>query len=388
MKLGIVGGGQLGLMLAEAAKAFPEVEVLVLDPTPNCPASQVAEQVLGSFSDYNQVLQFGRSVDVVTFEIESANAVALAQLESEGKVLYPKASTLSTIKDKFKQKSVLQAQGIPVADFCLIESRADVEKALQEFGSPIVLKARSGGYDGRGNAVIRGHDEDLTQTNADETSVGAEIDEALQKLAGADLYAEKWMPFTKELAVNLARDRKGKLAFHPLVETVHKNNICHTVEAPAQVSEAVTTEAKRIAEKIMTTLDGVGLFGIELFLTEDDQIVVNEIAPRVHNSGHHTIESCTVSQFEQHLRAVLGLDLVEPDLVRPHACMVNILGDRTGPAKPQGIAEAEAIPETTVHIYGKLETKPERKMGHLTSLGETREEAHERAQRAITIVSI
>lgn len=372
--IGIVGGGQLGRMLTEAAHNLG-FRVIVLDPTENSPAAQVAdEHIVGGFKDSEAIKKLASKVDVLTFEIESANAEALDELVAEGKKVFPEPKTLKIIKDKFEQKVFLRNAGIPVSDFALIESKDDIAKQGELFGYPFLLKTRFDAYDGRGNAVV-----------ADESG----IDFAYEKLGGKSaLYAEKFVPFEKELAVVAARGQDGKVITYPVVETIHKNNICHIVISPAPVGDEIIEKAKTLASKVLDTLGGIGVFGIEMFLTKDADVLINEIAPRVHNSGHHTIEGFTMSQFEAHIRTVVGLPLPEPEKTAPYSVMVNILGERSGLAEPEGIEEAHALGNTKVHLYGKHETRPERKMGHLTVVGGDREETLVKALEARKKISI
>jgi phosphoribosylaminoimidazole carboxylase PurK protein len=372
--IGIVGGGQLGRMLTEAAHKLG-FKVVVLDPTENSPAAQVAdEHILGSFKDAEAIKALAAKVDVLTFEIESANAEALDELVAEGKKVFPEPKTLKIIKDKFEQKVFLRSAGIPVSDFALIESKDDIAEQGELFGYPFLLKTRFDAYDGRGNAVV-----------ADESA----IDFAYEKLGGkSSLYAEKFVPFDRELAVVAARGQDGKVITYPVVETIHKNNICHIVISPAPVSDEIIEKARTLAGKVLDTLGGVGVFGIEMFLTKDGDVLINEIAPRVHNSGHHTIEGFTVSQFEAHIRAITGLELPEPEKTAPYSVMVNILGERSGLAEAQGIDKAHALGNTKVHLYGKYETRLERKMGHLTVIGNDREETVAKALEARKKISI
>ena len=372
--LGIAGGGQLGLMLTQAAHQLG-FAVTVLDPTPQSPASHQADrQIVGDFADPDAVHSLAKGVDVLTFEIESTHAGALADIAAQraGQV-QPLPDTLGRINDKLAQKTMLAEAGIPVASFQEVTDRESLEQAAQAFGYPVVLKSRRGGYDGRGNATL--HE-------------AAGINEAMTKLGGADLYVEQFIPFAKELAVVAARTKQGTVATYPVVETIHRNHICHTVLAPAPVAAAISERATAVAQDVLTLFGGAGVFGIELFLTPAGEVLVNEIAPRVHNSGHFTIEGCHTSQFEQHVRAVAGLPLGPTTMKQGAAVMVNILGDRTGPADPQGVAEAEALGNVKVHIYGKQETRPERKMGHLTAWGATLNEAQQLAEAARARVSI
>lgn len=369
--IGIVGGGQLGKMMAEAAKGL-DLKTIVLDPTPQSPAGQVTEQVLGDFRDHNTIMSFAQHVDVLTFEIESANAEALTEIAATGKPVHPKPETLAVIKDKFAQKTFLEKRGIAVGPFMQVDSEEDAQRAGDEFGYPFVLKARGGGYDGRGNATVES---------------AADVARAVASL-GQNLYAEKFVPFEKELAVIAARTVDGAMAIYPLVETTHKNHICDTVLAPAPVSEKVAEAAHAVAEKVLQAFSGAGVFAIEMFLTKEGEVLVNEVAPRVHNSGHFSIEACETSQFEQHMRAVAGLPLGETRMKVPAAVMVNILGERNGPAEARGVEEAHAVPGVTVHLYGKLETRRGRKMGHLTAVAETLEDAQKNALKARALISI
>ncbi len=371
--IGIVGGGQLGRMLTDAAHKLG-FKVAVLDPTPECPAASVADiHLMGSFKDKEKIIELAEMSDVITFEIESANAEALEELVQKGKAVHPSPKTLSIIKDKFEQKVFLREHGIAVADFAFIESENDCLKQAEIFGYPFLLKARFDAYDGRGNYVIR-NKEDITP--------------AFEKLKKSSLYAEKFIPFIKELAVVSARGMDGEIILFPVVETIHKNNICHIVRSPAPVDELVTARARELAQKVLSALSGVGVFAVEMFLSERGEVLVNEIAPRVHNSGHHTIEAFHISQFEAHIRAITGMPLVQPESLARAAVMINILGERTGPALFEGLMGLEKIPNANIHIYGKIETREERKMGHITVLAETLEDAEMNAVQARKYISI
>ena len=372
-RIGIVGGGQLGRMLAIAAQKLGRY-VAVLDPTPRSPAGQVADrQIVGDFTDAENIREVASLVDVVTFEIESANAEALEMLAEEGHDINPSPHTLALIQDKYLQKRFLTERGIPVAPSFEITGPADVSAAARAFGYPLLLKARLGAYDGRGNAVV---------------GRATEITAALGKLAGRSLYTERFVPFTKELAVITVRATNGSVLVYPVVETIHENNICHMVLSPAPVEAAVARKAEALAADIMTHRAGVGAFGIELFVTAEGEVMVNEIAPRVHNSGHLSIEGHKTSQFEQHIRAITGMPLGSIERTAPCSVMINILGERNAPSDVRGLEEAESIPGVSVHIYGKRETRPERKMGHITAVGATLSEARERAERARTQITI
>lgn len=373
IRVGIVGGGQLGRMMAQDAEGL-DVELFVLDPTPNCPASEFATQVVGDFSDKDDVLSFGRDMDIITFEIESANAEALMELEAAGKVIEPSPKTLGIIKDKFAQKEFLMENDIPVAPCAAVASAEDIKAFAHVHGYPLVLKSRFGAYDGRGNRTV---------------SSEGETDSAMAEL-GEKLYVEAWVPFSKELAVVAARDTKGTVYTYPVVETVHTDHICDVVTAPAPVAEEVAASAEALAARIMNLFHGAGVFGIEMFLTEEGEVLINEIAPRVHNSGHLTLSGANISQFRQHLLAVIGESIIEPTLIAPAVVMKNILGARNSPAEPKGIAEAEALSPGKIHveIYGKHETKVKRKMGHITVQADTVAEAQKLAAEAHSKISI
>jgi len=372
-RLGIVGGGQLGRMLAFDAKKLG-FSVIVIDPTPQSPAGQVADrQIVADYDDEAAIRQLAAEVDYLTFEIESAGADVLEALAAEGVAISPSPKTLGMIKDKLRQKRFLCGAGIPVAEFAPADSVTAVKQVAKEFGYPLLLKARFGAYDGRGNVVINSEGEVAT---------------AWEKLGGRELYLERFVPFTKELAVIIAGSMAGDTVVYPVVETVHRHNICHLVYAPARVASGVRQAATGLAERVARELSGAGVFAIEMFVTEDGVVLVNEIAPRVHNSGHLTMEASATPQFEQHIRAVTGLPLGTTALKVPAAVMVNVLGERSGVATAQGLAAALAIPGVSVHLYGKAETRPERKMGHITAFADTIEAAEAKALAARKAISI
>jgi len=372
-RIGIVGGGQLGRMLALAARNFA-FEVRVVDPNPDCPASGVVDEVIvGAFDDARAIEQLADKSDVITFEIESAGVEVLEKLQARGIVVSPSPRSLAIIRDKLGQKQFLVEKGISVAPFAEVISAADVEKLAQQWGYPLLLKSRFGAYDGRGNAVI---------DNVEEIPL------ALDKLGNKNLYAEAFVPFIKEMAVMAARDVRGEIVLYPVVETEHYNNILRTVQIPAPIVPEYREAAEGLARQVMTHLDGAGVFGIELFLTSKGEVLVNEIAPRVHNSGHYTIEACLTSQFENQIRAVCGLPLGQTLLRTPAAVMVNLLGEENRPAELSGLSEVLAIDGAAVHIYGKKDSRPERKMGHITVLDISPTVAHQKAMAAIKALKI
>lgn len=346
--LGLIGGGQLGMMLTEAAKKMPEhiSDVIVLDPTPNCSASQVgAKQIVGDFKDKDAILELASKVDILTYEIESGDSAVLKIAESKT-TINPSPETLRIIQDKFLQKSFLKKNHIPVTDFVEITSLDDLRKKITAFGYPALLKVRRDAYDGRGNFKIKSKND---------------LEPALNYFSGKPLLLEKFVDFKMEVSVIAARNTKGQIATYPIVENIHENNILKMTIAPARVTKKVASEAEKIAKKTMRVLHGAGVFGIEMFVTRQDQILINEIAPRVHNSGHHTLQSSKISQFEQHLRAILGLELGDTTLIHP-TIMYNILG----PDNFQGKYKMPEIKFDNLYLkmYGKEESKPQRKLGH------------------------
>ncbi len=363
--IGIIGGGQLGRMLTGAAHKLG-FKVIVLDPTPGSPAGLVAdEQIVGDFKDREKILELGEKSDFITVELEGVSDEALEELKKKGKPVNPDPKILKIIRDKFAQKTFLANNNIPVAEFALIQNEEDAEKQGEIFGYPFLLKARFDAYDGRGNFLVKNK---------------LEILEAFKKLSKSSLYAEKFVPFIKELAVVSARDIFGNVKSFEVVETIHKNNICHIVRSPANVNREIKLKAKALAEKVLEKLSGVGVFAIEMFLTKDEEVLVNEVAPRVHNSGHHTIEGYSASQFEQHIRAVTGMKLQKSIPTSKAAVMVNILGQRDGKAELIGEKNLKNMSGVNLHIYGKMETRKERKMGHITAVGNSVEEAEEKAK--------
>ncbi len=372
-RIGIVGGGQLGKMLTIEAKKLG-FYVVVIDETPESPAGQVADkQIIASVKDENAIKQLAKEVDFITFEVELANAETLNFLKSRGIAINPSPETLAVIKDKYSQKTFLQKLKIPVAPFMFADKIDEIKRAADEYGYPFLLKARTDSYDGRGNFVVKS---------------AADIKRAKQKLEGRSLYAEKFVPFVKELAVIIARDIHGNIAIYPTVETIHQRNICQIVIAPARVSSSVQKNAQKLALQVAKHLKGAGVFAIEMFYDRKGKILVNEIAPRVHNSGHFTIEACLTNQFEQQIRAVTGMPLGSTQMKVPAVVMVNILGEREDEAEVEGLEKAIAIEGVSVHIYGKKEVRVDRKMGHITAVGISVDAALKRAQRARKYISI
>ncbi len=345
-RLGIIGGGQLGMMITEAAQNLNDEisEITVLDPTENCPAAQAgAKQIIGDFKDKDAIVKLAEQSDIITYEIESGNTDVLSKLKA---VIEPSPSTLSIIQDKLSQKKFLSKNGLPVSQFYEIVSLDDLHEKINELGLPVLLKARRDAYDGRGNFKITSPDE---------------VEKAYRHFEGKSLMVEKFVNFKMEVSVIAIRNTKGEIATYPMVENIHEDNILKITIAPARVSDDVIRNAGEMAKKIMQVLNGAGVFGIEMFIDQNNKILINEIAPRVHNSGHHTLQSCKTSQFEQHLRAILGLDLGSTDLVHK-TVMYNILGPDgfEGKYKPVQL-EKDGV---YLKMYGKNVSKPQRKLGH------------------------
>ncbi len=352
--LGIIGGGQLGMMLTEAAKKIPNEisRVIVLDPTKNCPAAQVgADQIIADFHDEKAIKELAQRSDLITYEIESGNSDALKKLESTTPI-NPSPETLRIIQDKLLQKEFLSKNNIPVGDFVKIDSISDLENHAKHFGFPNVLKARRDSYDGRGNFLIKSENQIQTAYEYFTTPV----------------MLEKFIEFKMEVSVIACRSITGEILSFPVVENIHEDNILKITLAPARLDEDVKQKCQEIARNTMSVLKGAGVFGIEMFVTKKNEVLINEIAPRVHNSGHHTLQSSKTSQFEQHLRAILGLKLGSTDLVYP-TIMYNILGpkDFTGPYE-EPVINHESI---FLKMYGKKLSKPKRKLGHVNFVDKT-----------------
>lgn len=348
LKIGVLGGGQLGRMMLQSAIDF-NLDIHMLDPDPKAPCANIAASFTqGDLKDYDTVMAFGKDKDLITIEIEAVNTDALKALQADGKKVFPQPEIIEMIQDKRKQKTFYKANRIPTADFILTENKAEV-LANKDF-LPAVNKLGKGGYDGQGVQILK--------NEAD-----------LEKAFEAPSLLEKLIDFKKELSVIVARNESGEVKCFPLVEMAfHPTaNLVEFLFAPAEVSKTIEEKAYQLATDVINQLDMVGLLAVEMFLTQDDEVLVNEIAPRTHNSGHQTIEANITSQFEQHLRAILNLPLGATDLIRP-AAMVNVLGEDgyTGNAQYEGLTELMELSGVHLHLYGKKITKPFRKMGHIT----------------------
>lgn len=368
-RLGIVGGGQLARMTAMAALQLG-CDVVVLERNHFSPAATLAtHSLVGDWNTVEALLQLAAQADVISLENEFVDAGHLRALEDRGHLVLPTAHTIGLVQDKFIQKQTLQAAGLPVPPMRAVGDVKQLTEVARDFGLPLLLKARRNAYDGKGNATIR---------------ATADIEPAWERLGGNDgnsLFVEEFCDFTAELAVIITRSRNGETATYPVVETVQRNHVCHLVRAPAPVASEIATRAAEVARRAVEAVGAVGSFGVEMFLTRSGEIVVNELAPRVHNSGHYTIEACVCSQFENHVRAVLGLPLGSTRMLAPAAVMVNLLGTSRAPGRPSPLDRALAVSGARVHLYGKAMSGAGRKMGHVTALGETLAEAEQAATR-------
>lgn len=372
LTVGILGGGQLGRMWIQNALNY-NVSCKVIDPDANAPCKNICDEfVVGDITDFDTVYRFGQSVDLITIEIEKVNVEALEKLESEGKLVYPQPSVIKMIRDKGVQKQWMKDHHIPTSDFLLVDDKKALENLA--WGLPYVQKLRKDGYDGKGVQIIRNRED---------------FEHAFE----APSLVERLVEFEKEIAVIVARNANGETKTFPLVEMdFHPTaNLVEFLVSPADVSEYVAMKAENIAVKIADELQLIGLLAVEMFLTKDGRILVNEMAPRPHNSGHQTIEGNISSQFEQHLRAIFNQPLGSTDATY-HSVMINVLGEEghSGEAQYQGLEEILDLPGVYVHLYGKKITKPFRKMGHVTVIDENRTEAIKKARlvkRVLKVVS-
>ncbi len=364
-RLGIIGGGQLAKMTASAASELG-CEVVILERAADFPAQSLdTHTIIGDWDRPEDLARLAGLVDVVTLENEFIPSEALLTIERLGKPLWPSARTMSIVQDKLEQKRAFEVAGLPVVRFAAVDSI----DSIRAFGLPAVLKRRRNGYDGKGNASV---------------GSAADLVGAWARLDGDHhaLYVEEFCPFVREVAIIVTRSQSGEVAVYPLVETVNHHHICHEVTVPAAVAPSVAEAAADLARRALETIGGVGTFGMEFFLLADNELLINEIAPRVHNTGHYTIEASHCSQFENHVRAVLGWPLGSPKLVAKAAAMVNLLGEADGKGAPHGMKDALAVPGAHVHVYGKTRSAKGRKMGHVTALGSTPAEALATARAA------
>lgn len=366
--IGILGGGQLGRMLAQEANKMG-YKVITLDPTPNCPCAQVCNgQITAEFNDKNAALNLAQRSDILTYEFENIPAEVVKYLEDQGFSIFPSSNVLEITQNRIKEKKFLKSIDVPTTDFKAVERYCDLREASLKIGLPAVLKTATGGYDGKGQIVLR-TEEDIKNIQKD--------------ICCRELIYEKFVPFIKEMSIICARGKDGRIRAFPAAENIHRNNILYMSIVPARISDVVDKKAVDIAKRVAEELELIGVIGVEMFLLKDETILVNEISPRVHNSGHYTIEACCTSQFEQHLRAICGLPLGSTKLLSP-VVMVNILGEELTCKKAMllGIDEILAIPGVNLHLYGKEEVRAGRKMGHISVLADSISEAIQWAEKA------
>ena len=369
LTLGILGGGQLAKMLAIAAYRMG-LNIAVIENGTDSPAGDMTKLDFskGWFDD-EELMNFAEASDIVTLENEFINPDILDKVNDK-KLVLPSPSTMRLVQDKFIQKQTFSNAGIPVPHFKAIESVDDMLKFGDENGYPFMIKTRTLGYDGYGNFTVNKPED--CQTAWDKFNSGERK---------RPLMAEKFVNFKKELAVMIVRSQDDMKSY-PCVETIQKNHICHEVIAPAEIDESFRQKARDIASRCVEAINGIGVFGVEMFLTEDNEILVNEIAPRPHNTGHYTIEACYTSQYENCIRAVLGLPLGSTEMITPAACMINLLGERTGSGVPTDVTKTLSVPGAFLHLYNKKQCRIGRKMGHITALGNTQSEAYNTAKKA------
>lgn len=365
--IGILGGGQLARMSAFQAIRLG-FDVAILEREINSPAGVLTKNEFVGWVDDKKIFKkfIGKS-DIITLENEFIDYTYLEEIENSGKLVIPSSKTISLIQDKYIQKTTLKKNNIPVPEFLEITNQTRYEDVKEILGNKFIIKSKKMGYDGYGNAMVK-NQKQFSESIASLTKRHSET------------YAEEFINFRKELAVMVVRTKK-EIRTYPVVETIQKNHICHTVIAPADVSSKVKKTVEEISIEAVKAIYGFGIFGIELFLDDKGNILVNEIAPRPHNSGHYSIEACTTSQFENHIRAVLNLPLGNTNLVKPYAVMINLLGKRNDVGILENYHEALNDDEINLHIYGKHQSRIGRKMGHITLLGNNITNILRRAKR-------
>lgn len=368
--LGILGGGQLAKMLALEAYRLG-LNVAIIEKETESPAGDMTKLDFTEGWINEEALQnFIEASDIITLENEFIDPEIIEKIEQKRDV-FPSSKTVRLVQDKFIQKSTFKTTGIAVPEFRSIENIEDIIDFTNQYSFPAVIKSRKFGYDGYGNATVFNEDEARA---------------ALQRFSSddqrKDLYIESFVDFTKELAVMVVRNKAGDITVYPCVETIQYRHICHSVIAPAEIDEKLRNEAQKIAVACVESIDGIGIFGIEMFLTKDKKILVNEIAPRPHNSGHYTIEACYTSQFENCIRAVCNLPLGSTNMITPAAVMINLLGARDGIGIPSSVSDVLRHPKAHLHLYNKKTSRVGRKMGHITALGNTQTEAYNLAKSA------
>ncbi len=369
--IGIVGGGQLGRMTIQEARKM-DIEVIVLTPSHPSPASDIADDyIIGDLYNSEKIVELSDRCDILTYEIEHINVETLKRIEKKGKIVNPSSKVLEIIQDKSLQKEVLLKNNLPTSRFERI-TEGNLNNLLENFSFPLVQKACKGGYDGKGVFILKSKDD-------------------IKNMIKTPSFFEEFVPFEREIATMVARNKNGQVEIYPIVDMVfdEKTNMCDITVCPSSLKEDLQMKAKDIAKKAIEALDGVGIFGVEMFVTKDSQILINEIAPRPHNSGHYTIEGTVTSQYEQYLRAIMNLPLGSSNIIKP-SVMINLFGEEgyEGKAEVDGFEEALKIKGINIHLYGKKETKPYRKMGHITVLDDNVDVALLKAKEAKNLIKI
>ena len=363
--IGIIGGGQLGMMLIGEAHKLG-FSVVVLDKSIDCPAYSVLELekdkfILGDLSEYQKLLELAKVSDILTFEIEHLDTLLLTKLELEtSKTIYPSPKTLEIINDKFTQKSFLKKAGLPIGKFESIRGLKNFDKLVRQFGFPMVIKSRKGGYDGGGNFVVK------SKSDLDHLIIKLELDKNHE-----NYFVEKFVQFEREIAVLLARGVDGNISIYPVIDTFQANSVCSKTIVPSTISFQIQEKAKLIGIEIAKKFDYVGVMAIEMFLLDSGELLINEIAPRVHNSGHWTLDGSVTSQFEQHIRCITGMELGSMDNMANSTLMYNIFGSNY-----QTLKDLEKKPQSSVSVYNynKKEVRSNRKMGHVNIIGKCKED--------------
>lgn len=355
MKIGILGGGQLARMLVESSLKY-DFDFKIFSGEKDSPAGKIVkEEFVGDWNDDKDLFDFSKDCDVITLENEFIDSKRLEFIESLGKKVYPSPANIKIIQDKLSQKSFLKEHEIPAADFCGVETTEDIKNFVNEHGYPVVLKTRTMGYDGYGNYLIK---------SAGDISAGYKKLQSRGKLM-----CEKFIDFEKELAIQAVRSRFGEIKLYNIVETIQENHVCSRVLARRDMDLKLYKSVKAVTHKILKTLHYTGILAVEFFMTKEKRILVNELAPRVHNSGHYTIDACITSQFENHIRAVAGMHPGNTNMLPDYAVMINILGRKKMPFAVENLEEISNYSNVSLHLYGKKEVREGRKMGHITVIG-------------------
>lgn len=368
--LGILGGGQLAKMLANEAYKLG-MNIAIIDKGANTPAGDMTKlDFTQGWENIDELNKFIAASSIITLENEFINPDILEYIEKT-KPVFPSSKTLKLVQDKLIQKTTFQNNNISVPIFQNVETVEDAYRFGEKHSYPFIIKSRKMGYDGYGNAKVEKR-EDIVPI----------FEKFKSDKLRSEIYAEQFIDFKAELAVMIGRNQQGEMVNYPVVETIQRNHICNEVIAPADINEITRLKAIDLARRCVESIDGVGIFGIELFLTKNNDVLVNEIAPRPHNTGHYTIDACVTSQFENAIRAVLGLPFGSTEMVKPYAVMINLLGERNGDGSPKNIANTLALKNVSLHLYNKKESRIGRKMGHITVIGDNLNETYKIAKKA------